>query len=168
MRTQVRNEEPSDIDAIEVLTVVAFRDAPHSSQTEHQIISALRKAGALTLSLVAEADGVIVGHVALSPVSISDGSSGWYGLGPISVAPEYQRRGIGSQLVEGALAELHARNAAGCVVLGEPGYYGRFGFRAEPTLVLPGVPPEYFQSRVMRGSLPTGIVSYHEAFAVGA
>ncbi|HSY09065.1 MAG TPA: N-acetyltransferase, partial [Steroidobacteraceae bacterium] len=71
--------------AIEAVTIAAFLNAPHSGHTEHFIVSALRKAGKLTLSLVADAKGTIIGHVAVSPVSISDGSAGWFGLGPISV-----------------------------------------------------------------------------------
>lgn len=68
----------------------------------------------------------------------------------------------------GQLAELRALGAAGCVVLGEPGYYSRFGFNAEPSLVLPGVPAEYFQAISFNGSLPTGVVSYHDSFAAKA
>lgn len=164
MSLEIRYEEPSDAAAIEALTVAAFRDARHGSHTEHLIVNALREAGQLTLSLVAVEDGALVGHVAVSPVSISDGTAGWYGLGPISVAPDRQRRGIGSQLMRRALAELRRLGAAGCVVLGDPSYYGRFGFEAEPALVLPGVPPEYFQAIVFRGAAPSGRVSYHQAF----
>jgi putative acetyltransferase len=108
------------------------------------IVTALRKAGLLAISLVADAEGTVIGHVAVSPVSISNGASGWFGLGPISVLPEDQRRGVGSRLVHEALRILREQGAAGCVVLGEPEYYSGFGFRADPTLILPGVPPEYF------------------------
>jgi putative acetyltransferase len=128
------------------VTIAAFLHAPHTSHTEQFIVAALRKSGQLTVSLVANADGAVVGHVAISPVSISDGASGWYGLGPISVAPEYQRGGIGSRLMREALRALREHGASGCVVLGEPEYYGRFGFRVDLSLSLPGVPPEYFQA----------------------
>lgn len=131
-------------------------------------MAALRKAGQLAVSLVAEDAGAIVGHVAVSPVTISSGAAGWYGLGPISVAPAQQGRGIGTQLMQQALAALRERGAAGCVVLGDPGYYARFGFRAESSLVLPGVPAEYFQALLLDGVLPAGIVSYHEAFSAQA
>lgn len=106
----------------------------------------------------------MVGHVAVSPVSISDGSDGWYGLGPIAVAPQCQAQGVGSKLMRQALVELRGSGAAGCVVLGDPGFYRRFGFKAEPALVLPEVPPEYFQAILFRDVMPAGIVSYHEAF----
>lgn len=160
----IRNETPADADAIEAVTAAAFLDAPHSSHTEQFIVNELRKAEQLTVSLVAEAEDLIVGHVAVSPVTISDGSSGWYGLGPISVMPAYQNRGIGSRLMEQALEALRGLGAAGCVVLGEPEYYRRFGFAAESALVLPGVPAEYFQAVRFRGRMPAGTVSYPEAF----
>lgn len=164
MPLRIRREQAADIAPIAALTAAAFLDAPHSSHTEHFIVDALRRAGQLSLSLVAEREGTIVGHIAIAPVSISDGSTGWYGLGPLSVAPEHQGRGIGSRLVEQALAALRRRGAAGCVVLGEPEYYGRFGFRAEPALRLPGVPPQYFQAIAFREAMPAGSVSYQKAF----
>lgn len=164
MPLTIRPETAADVAAIHDLTVAAFRDAPHTSHTEQFIVRDLRAAGVLSLSLVAEDDGVAVGHVAVSPVSISDGSRGWFGLGPISVRPDRQGRGVGSRLMHGALQALRERGAAGCVLLGDPAYYGRFGFRAEPGLVLPGVPPEYFQAIAFGPSLPGGDVSYHAAF----
>lgn len=166
MSIKIRPEEPSEADAIAALTAAAFREAAHGSQVEHLIVAALREAGQLAVSLVAEGGGAIVGHVAVSPVSIDDGSTGWYGLGPISVAPERQRQGIGSLLMQAALKELRGLGAAGCVVLGDPGYYGRFGFRAEPALVLPGVPPEYFQAIAFGDAVPAGRVAYHQAFDI--
>ncbi|GEM_PF-799366 len=115
---QIRSERPGEGDAIHALTRAAFVDAPHSSHTEQYIVDALRRAGALAVSLVAEdADG-IVGHVALSKVQLSDGSPGWYGLGPISVAPGRQGQGVGSALMRAAVEALRARGAAGCVLLG--------------------------------------------------
>jgi putative acetyltransferase len=101
---------------------------------------------------------------AVSPVSISDGSRGWFGLGPISVVPEHQGRGVGSRLMREALRNLRERGAAGCVLVGEPRYYSRFGFHVEPSLIFPDVPPEYFQAISFGSSRPHGVVSYHEAF----
>jgi putative acetyltransferase len=164
LNIEIRAESAFDARAIEAVTVAAFHDAPHTSHTEHHIVDALRRAGELTVSLVAECNGEIVGHVAVSPVTISDGTSDWYGLGPISVLPGYQRRGIGSQLVAAALEVLRMRGAAGCVLLGEPAFYGRFEFKAEPQLKLPGVPPEYFQALAFGPSRPQGTVAYHAAF----
>lgn len=161
---QIRSERPGDAGAIHALTRAAFAEAPHSSHTEQYIVDALRAAGALAVSLVAEdADG-IVGHVAVSPVQLSDGSPGWYGLGPISVAPGRQGQGIGGALMRAAVEVLRARGANGCVLLGDPGYYGRFGFRAEPRLRLAGVPAEYFQALLLQGGWPDAEVEYHAGF----
>lgn len=128
-------------------------------------MQALRAAGALAVSLVAEQDQEVVGHVACSPVTISDGARHWYGLGPLAVDPAHQSRGIGAALVRAGLAQLRIVSAAGCVVLGDPAYYGRFGFKAVPGLVYPGPPPEYFMALVFAGPVPQGEVSYHAAFA---
>lgn len=161
---QIRSERPGDAGAIHALTRAAFAEAPHSSHTEQYIVDALRAAGALAVSLVAEdADG-IVGHVAVSPVQLSDGSPGWYGLGPISVAPGRQGQGIGGALMRAAVEVLRARGANGCVLLGDPGYYGRFGFQAEPRLRLAGVPAEYFQALLLQGDRPDAEVEYHAGF----
>lgn len=164
MNPVIRQEVPTDAAAIHALTAAAFLNAPHTAHTEQYIVDALRKAGALSISLVAELAGEIVGHIALSPVSISDGSTGWYGLGPISVRPELQRMGIGSFLMRTALQMLRERGAAGCLLVGDPAYYSRFGFRPEPGLVLPDVPPEYFQALAFGPLLPRGVVTFHEAF----
>ncbi len=165
MNIQIRPEQAQDVAGIESVTVAAFRTAPHASHTEQCIIRKLRNAGQLSVSLVAVESGNIVGHVALSPVAISSGAAHWYGLGPISVSPEHQGQGVGSQLVGQALTQLHTLRAAGCVVLGDPAYYARFGFKSESSLVLPGVPPQYFQAISFAGPVPSGTVSYHEAFA---
>jgi putative acetyltransferase len=164
MSAIIRPESPDDVAAIRAVTVAAFLNAPHTDHTEHFIVDALRKAGALTLSFVAEQDGEVAGHVAASPVSISDGSAHWYGLGPISVTPERQGQGIGSLLMRAALQRLRELGASGCVVLGDPAYYARFGFKPEAGLVLPGVPAEYFQVLAFGASLPRGVVTYDAAF----
>lgn len=165
MTTTIRNECAEDIDAIARLTKAAFAPEEHSSHTEQFIVDALRRSNQLTVSLVAVERNDIIGHVAISAVSVSSGATGWYGLGPISVRPDRQGQGIGSALVHAALAELQRLGGNGCVVLGDPGYYGRFGFQAHPCLELPGVPREYFQALPINGGLPTGTVQYHEAFA---
>ncbi len=165
MNIKIRKEKNTDIDTIHALTIAAFLNAPHTDHTEQFVLKALRNSGALAVSLVAEAKGTIVGHVALSPVSISDGSEGWYGLGPISVEPCEQGKGIGSTLMHAALAELKQMNASGCVLLGDPAYYQRFGFKPLPGLILPDVPAEYFQALLLRGDQAVGEVAYHESFA---
>ena len=165
MSIKIRGETSRDALVIEAVTASAFLHAAHTSHAEQCIVNALRRAGKLVVSLVAEVDGSVVGHVAISPVSISDGTAGWFGLGPISVLPQHQRRGIGSQLMREGLRLLRERGASGCVVLGEPEYYRRFGFRADPDLVLPGVPSEYFQAVAFDSSRPRGNVTYDEAFS---
>ena len=160
----IRPEAPADVAALAAVTEAAFLDAPHSDHNEQFILAGLRAAGALTISLVAEVHGIIVGHVALSPVSLSDGTPAWFGLGPVSVLPPWQGRGIGSALIKEALERLSARGASGCVVLGDPAYYRRFGFANDAGLVLPDVPPEYFMALAFRPPAPRGTVAYHPAF----
>jgi putative acetyltransferase len=165
MNTVIREESPSDVAAIHAVTAAAFLNAPHTAHTEQFIVDALRNAGALFVSLVAEQAGSVVGHVAVSPVAVSDGSSGWYGLGPVSVIPELQGQGIGSLLMTETLQRLRGSGAAGCVLVGDPAYYSRFGFKAESEIMLSGVPPEYFQALAFGPSLPRGIVTFHESFS---
>jgi putative acetyltransferase len=162
----IRAESIADHDAIRRVTTEAFAGAEHASGSEARIIDALRDADALACSLVADIDGRIAGHVALSPVALEDGSGGWYGLGPVSVDPQDQKRGVGAALVRAALAALPALGARGCVVLGDPGYYARFGFRPHPQLRYPGAPAEYFMALPLQGSAPHAIVAYHDAFSV--
>lgn len=173
MTVTLRPEAPDDAEAIEAVTVAAFANAPHTGHTEQFIVRALRAGDELTVSVVADDDGAVVGHVAVSPVTITDPAGGhvgdWYGLGPISVLPARQGTGIGAQLMERALTDLRDRGAAGCVLLGDPDYYTRFGFTRHPNLRLPGVPAEYFLALPLStpaptGTVPTGIVAYSDAF----
>jgi putative acetyltransferase len=161
----VRPEQTGDEAAITALTEAAFRGAPHSDGSEAAIVERLRADGDLALSLVlVNDDQAIVGHAAFSPVTISDGAPGWYGLGPVSVIPLRQRAGLGSTLVEAGLEKLREAGARGCVVLGDPGYYGRFGFRHDPRLAYPGPPAEFFQVNLLAGPMAEGRVSYAPAF----
>ncbi|MDC4697987.1 N-acetyltransferase [Acinetobacter baumannii] len=164
MNIFIRDEQEEDIKEIEELTKAAFLNAEHTSHTEHFIVNNLRKHKQLTVSLVAVEDNTIVGHVVISPVQISSGEKNWYGLGPISVAPNKQGQGIGSLLMNSSLEKLKKLGAKGCVLLGDPKYYSRFGFKAYPDLKLAGVPPEYFQALSFQNYVPKGDVSYHEAF----
>ncbi|SEO34229.1 GNAT family N-acetyltransferase [Acinetobacter sp. yr461] len=164
MNITVRDERNEDIEAIEKLTKAAFENAEHTSHTEHFIVSSLRNHRQLIISLVAIEDGSIVGHVAISPVQMSSGEMGWYGLGPISVHPNKQGLGIGSLLMNKSLEKLKKLGAKGCVLLGDPNYYSRFGFKTYPELILPDVPSEYFQALSFSGKIAKGYVSYHEAF----
>lgn len=165
----IREERESDIPAIRALTRAAFAKAAHAGGNEQDIIDALRADGDLTLSLVAtNMDEAIVGHLAVSPVTLSSGARGWYSGGPLSVMPTRQRTGIGAQLVEEGIERMKALGAQGIVLLGSPNYYGRFGFRADPDLVLPGVPAEYFQMLLLGGEAPKGEVAYARGFSAPA
>lgn len=160
----LRSETPADPPAIRALITQAFAGAEHSSGTEAAIVDALRARGELILSLLAEQDGRLIGHVAFSPVAIDDGTSGWYGLGPVAVAPDRQGAGVGVALIEAGLARLRQAGAGGCVVLGDPGYYARFGFAHDATLRYEGAPAEYFMALTFDGGRPRGAVSYSVAF----
>jgi putative acetyltransferase len=160
----IRSETSSDTGAITVVTIAAFKTLEISRHTEQFIIEALRAAKALSLSLVAELDGRVIGHIAFSPVTISDGTRNWYGLGPVSVLPQCQRMGIGKALIEEGLSRLKGRNAQGCCLVGHPEYYRKFGFKNMPGLVLKGVPPEVFFAMSFDGHVPQGEVTFHEGF----
>jgi putative acetyltransferase len=165
---RIRTELPQDAEAISAVIERSFARAAHRSGTEQSIVAVLRNAGALSVSLVAEEGGTILGHVAISPVEISDGSCGWYGLGPLAVEPPQQSKGVGASLVVEALARLRTEGAAGCVVLGDPAYYRRFGFEADAALVYAGAPPGYLLAIRFGSSAPRGAVTYHSAFAAEA
>lgn len=160
----IRNERPGDIDTITYVTEEAFKTLELSDNTEHFIIKALRAAGALTISLVAEIDGNVIGHIAFSPVTMSDGTRDWYGLGPVSVLPDYQRQGVGKALIEEGLSRLRDINAKGCCLVGHPEYYKKFGFKNVTDLVFEGVPQEVFFVLSFDGNIPRGEVTFHEAF----
>lgn len=164
-RMIIRSERDSDIEAIFEVTKLAFENHPYSQQTEQFIVNALRAGGALTISLVGEIDGAVVGHIAFSPATISDGSRGWYTLGPISVLPACQRQGIGRALVREGVSQLESRGAQGCVLVGDPAYYHRFGFRCAPGLTVEDVPPQYCLALAFGPNQPQGTVTHHEAFA---
>jgi putative acetyltransferase len=160
----VRSETDADEGAISEVTIAAFEALQVSHHTEQFIIKALRAANALAVSLVAEIDGRVIGHIAFSPLAISDGTRNWYGLGPVSVLPEYQRQGIGKALIREGLSRLKGMGAQGCCLVGHPDYYTRFGFRHLPGLVLEGVPQEVFFALSFDGHVPRGTVAFHEGF----
>ena len=160
----IRDERVDDIDDISDVTKAAFENHPISRHTEQFIIKALRAADALSISLVAEVEGKVAGHIAFSPVKISDGSEGWYGLGPISVLPEYQRQGIGTALMNEGIRRLEGMGAKGCALVGEPGYYERFGFGNFAQLRHEGVPQEVFLALALGDDVAEGVVEFHDGF----
>ena len=160
----IRKETDADIEAVTEVTVEAFKTLPISNQTEQFIIKALRAAGVLTISLVAEIEGQIVGHIAFSPVKIADSTKDWYGLGPVSVLPECQKKGIGKSLIKDGLSLLNELGSQGCAIVGDPNYYYRFGFKNYPELTHEGVPQEVFLALPFTEKVPQGIVVFHEGF----
>ncbi len=160
----IRRETDSDVSAITEVTAAAFKALEISNQTEQFIIAALRHAKALTVSLVAEVNGRIIGHIAFSPVTISDGTRNWYGLGPVSVLPEYQRKGIGKALIREGLSRLKDLDAKGCCLVGHPDYYRKLGFKNIAGFVHEGVPQEVFFALSFEGRYPQGTVTFHEGF----
>ena len=163
----IRSETSADVSAIAEVTVAAFKTLAISNHTEQFIIAALRAAKALTVSLVAEMDGRVVGHIAFSPVTISDGSPNWYGLGPVSVLPECQRRGIGRALIQEGISRLKDLGARGCCLVGHPEYYRKFGFKNMPGLIHEEVPQEVFFALSFDGHTPQGSVAFHDGFKAG-
>jgi len=164
LKIAIRSETDADVGAISEVTVAAFKTLEISNHTEQFIIEALRAAKALAVSLVAEVDGRVIGHIAFSPLTISDGTRNWYGLGPVSVLPEYQRQGIGKALIQAGLSRLKEMNAQGCCLVGHPDYYRKFGFNNTPGLVLEGVPQEVFFALSLDGPTPQGTVAFHDGF----
>jgi putative acetyltransferase len=160
----IRREAAADADAIRSLTARAFAGLAYSDGTEPLVIDALRGANALVVSLVAILDGHVVGHVAFSP-ALSP-ATGWCALGPISVEPSLQRRGIGARLIDAGLRMLRERGAHGCVLVGDHRYYRRFGFVATPDLAPPAQPAEHFQILPFGESVPVAPFAFHPAFSI--
>lgn len=115
----IRPETAADIQAIRAVNVAAF-----PTPGEAKLVDLLRNAGRLLISLVAVEDGKVVGHVAISPINFNGG----VGLAPVAVAPDHQRKGIGKALVQAAINVCRSEAFGFIVVLGEPEFYGRFGF----------------------------------------
>jgi len=166
LRVVIRRESIADRDAIRSLTGRAFSGLSFSDGREPLIIDALREANALALSLVAVLGDQIVGHVAFSEVGPPE-QRGWFALGPVSVDPPLQRRGVGSQLIEAGLRTLREQDTKGCVLIGDHRYYHRFGFVVAPAFAPPQYPSQHFQIVRFGDSLPDGPVTFHPGFSVG-
>jgi putative acetyltransferase len=164
LEIEIRNETDDDVAAIGEVTIAAFRDLEIGNRTEQYIVEALRADKDLALSLVAELDGRVVGHIAFSPVTVSDGTAHWYGLGPVSVLPQLQRQGIGKALIREGLARLKGMHAGGCCLVGHPEYYRQLGFENVPGLRVEGVPPAVFFALSFHGKTPRGTVAFAEGF----
>lgn len=166
---RIRIETNDDIVAISQMHYAAFKNhpqhAPGAEPTEHLIVERLRQAGALSLSLVAEEDGIIIGHIALSPAEVG-GSHGWHLIGPLGVSPQRQGQGVGSALMREAMAGMRAIGAAGIVLVGYPAFYQRFGFTSHPGLTVMNVPSRNVLGLSFGGDIPKGEIMHHEAFGL--
>jgi putative acetyltransferase len=160
----IREETPDDIDAIHDLLRVAFAGVPGEGKLESRTVDTLRADHALAVSLVADIDGRIAGHVAFSPARPSRDGDRWYVLGPVAVDPADQGHGVGGALIRAGLRMLEEREANGCVVLGDPAYYARFGFRPDALLTLPATPEGAFQALRFTDAGSAGEVVLHAAF----
>jgi putative acetyltransferase len=160
----IRRETSSDHEAITAVVNAAFQGMPYAEGDEAALVTELRRVNALTVSLVAELNSVVIGHIAFSPARAVDGTPGWYGLGPLAVLPEHQKQGIGSALLHAGLDELAHLNAHGCILVGYPQLYTRFGFYHAPANAPQDEPPEFFMIKVLQGNAPCGPVYFHEAF----
>lgn len=164
MKLTIRREQPGDEAAIRTLTQAAFLPMPYSEGTEASIIDDLRGDGDLTLSLVALVAREIAGHVAFSPVTIDAQQGNWMGLGPVSVHPDLQRRGIGVALITEGLSIIRSQGATGCVLIGDPGYYRRFDFRSEGGLTYRDVPAPFVQALPFTNEEAVGKLAFSPAF----
>ena len=166
LRVVVRRESIGDRDAIRSLTARAFSGLSFSDETEPLVIDALRAANALSLSLVAVLREQIVGQVTFSELG-SPAQSGWLALGPVSVEPPLQRRGVGSQLIEAGLQAIREQGVKSCILVGNHRYYHRFGFVVVPAFAPSQYPPQHFQVLRFGDSFPDAPVAFHPAFSSG-
>ncbi len=141
---------------------------PYAGGDEQDVINRLREAGALSVSLVATIDDEIVGHVAFSPADAADSTGPWFTLGPVSVLPDYQRQGIGSALIRQGLDDLEALGALGCVLVGNPEYYQRFGFELAPATAPQDDYRDVFMIYCFSTGRPGSTIEFHPAFYAGS
>jgi putative acetyltransferase len=167
--TSIRPERPEDAPAVRRVNQLAF-----GGDVEARLVERLHAADAVILSLVAESDGELVGHLLCSPVEIDTPTGetlAAVGLGPMGVLPERQGRGIGSRLVREGLARLEREGHGAVVLVGHPGYYPRFGFQRASRFQLRcafEIPDEAFMALELRREALAGsggVVHYRPEFA---
>jgi len=159
----IRPETPSDIKALHELTYAAFEPMSFSDNSEADLLDNLRSDGDLYLSLVAIDHDRIIGHIAFSPAVIGYEELGWFGIGPVSVAPDRQRSGVGSALMAEGLNRLRVEGAKGCALTGNPDYYSRFGFVSDGNVTYSGTPNKFVQWLAFKDDKPTGELRFSKA-----
>ncbi|MDC0434776.1 N-acetyltransferase [bacterium] len=159
----VRKETSQDVESIFNLTTEAFKPMSYSDGSEPKIINDLRNDGDLILSLVAVDHKEVIGHVAFSPITVNNIGDNWYGLGPISVLPQRQRSGIGTRLINEGFRRLTELGANGIALIGDPNYYGRFGFTGDGRLTYGDLPTNLVQWVSIKGDVPNGELKYCRA-----
>jgi len=160
----IRPECQDDHHAIGHVIRAAFSGKAYDDGDETELVEALRRESALSVSLVAELEGTVIGQVAFSPARASDGSLGWYALGPVAVLPAHQRTGIGCKLVLAGLQAIIELGANGCILVGDPAYYTRFGFRLSPSNAPDVEPTEFFMVKLLGHQQPAGPIHFHRTF----
>lgn len=173
----IRTETPADYDRVFEITEAAFRDLEISDHTEQHLVNRLRASAAFIpqLSLVAELDGEVVGHILFTRATIVGADRTWESLtlAPVSVAPPHQRRGIGGQLIRAGLQIARELGYGNVNLVGHPDYYPRFGFEraSRYKISLPfDVPDEAFMILELRpGALDgvSGVLRYAPEFGLG-
>ncbi|MFN3239604.1 MAG: GNAT family N-acetyltransferase [Pseudomonadales bacterium] len=165
VEVMIRPEQSGDFGKITVLIDEAFAGMPYAGGDESEVVLRLRQQNALSLGLLAEVDGELVGHIAFSPVKADDGSSGWFALGPVAVFPQFQSMGIGGKLITEGLRQIQGRGGVGCMLTGNPDYYRRFGFEFSAGNCPPNETAEYFMiKRLTDAAAPAGALHFHPAF----
>lgn len=160
----IRNETDSDLPAIRAVVTEAMKLLTQSTGTEAAIVDGLRADNALSLSLVAEDGDEVVGYLAASHARIGQGA-GWGLIGPVAVLPSRHGQGIGSALMAEALLRLR-ESCKGAALVGDPGYYGRFGFRAFPKLRVGDCPSQFVLALPFGATEPEGELIHHAAFGL--
>lgn len=160
----VRYERADDIPAISRVVTEAMLTLAQANGTEASIVEKLRADGALVLSLVAEEEGQVIGYLAASAARIGS-QDGWGLIGPLAVLPSRHRQGTGKALMMEALRRLRIISR-GAALVGNPRYYGRFGFRAYPGFGVTGCPPEVVLALPFDGTEPRGELTHHPAFGL--
>lgn len=160
----IRDETEQDIQAISHVITEAMKLLAQATGAEAGIVEKLRADNALTLSLVAEVEGEVVGYLAGSDARVGT-QGGWGLIGPLAVLPSRHRQGVGTALMEEALRRLRL-TSRGAALVGDPAYYSRFGFRAFPHLTVAGCPPEFVLAKSFDDSDPHGELMHHPAFGV--